>query len=98
MTTHQAHVPDLVRDFDAALPKILAVRVRDIAGGPNRPPLPGAASRDLFARADLLARDLGMGPLTADGGGAHADHEHVEVAEPPRRTALLTALPRELLQ
>lgn len=30
--------------------------------------------------------------LGAVGGGAHADHEHVVVAELPRRTALLTAL------
>ncbi|MDR0345803.1 MAG: M20/M25/M40 family metallo-hydrolase, partial [Nocardiopsaceae bacterium] len=30
--------------------------------------------------------------LGAVGGGAHADHEHVSVADLPRRTALLTAL------
>ncbi|TMR09002.1 M20 family metallopeptidase, partial [Nonomuraea zeae] len=30
--------------------------------------------------------------LGAVGGGAHADHEHVIVAEMPRRTALLRAL------
>ncbi len=34
--------------------------------------------------------------LGAVGGGAHADHEHVIVAELPRRTALLAALVREL--
>ncbi|KOG86017.1 hypothetical protein ADK38_33405, partial [Streptomyces varsoviensis] len=35
--------------------------------------------------------------LGAVGGGAHADHEHVVVAELPRRTALLTALLRDVL-
>ncbi|ADB33933.1 peptidase dimerization domain protein [Kribbella flavida DSM 17836] len=35
--------------------------------------------------------------LGAVGGGAHADHEHVLIAELPRRTALLTALVAELL-
>ncbi|MEV4259308.1 M20/M25/M40 family metallo-hydrolase, partial [Spirillospora sp. NPDC049652] len=34
--------------------------------------------------------------LGAVGGGAHADHEHVVVAELPNRTALLAALIREL--
>ncbi|GAA3150114.1 M20 family metallopeptidase [Streptomyces rectiviolaceus] len=94
----------------------------EVTGGPNRPPMPGGASRELFARAARIADDLGVGPLSAVavggasdgnftagvgtptldglgavGGGAHADHEHVEVAELPRRTALLTALLRELL-
>ncbi len=93
-----------------------------VSGGPNRPPLPGAASRELFARAARLADTLGVGPLAsvavggasdgnftagvgtptldglgAVGGGAHADHEHVVVAELPRRTALLTALLRDIL-
>lgn len=36
--------------------------------------------------------------LGAVGGGAHADDEHVIVAELPRRTALLTALITELLR
>lgn len=36
--------------------------------------------------------------LGAVGGGAHADHEHVIVAELPRRTALLGALIADLLQ
>jgi glutamate carboxypeptidase len=35
--------------------------------------------------------------LGAVGGGAHADHEHVVVAELPRRTALLTALVENVL-
>ncbi|MEV0583587.1 M20 family metallopeptidase [Nonomuraea sp. NPDC050310] len=44
----------------------------------------------------------GLGCPTLDGlggvgGGAHADHEHVIVAELPRRTALLRELVREVL-
>lgn len=35
--------------------------------------------------------------LGAVGGGAHADHEHVSVADLPRRTALLTALVADAL-
>ncbi|WP_084957728.1 M20 family metallopeptidase [Thermoactinospora rubra] len=35
--------------------------------------------------------------LGAVGGGAHADHEHVVVAELPRRTALLRGLVEEVL-
>ncbi|MFD9907193.1 M20 family metallopeptidase [Streptomyces sp. NPDC059063] len=114
----QARVDRAVR---ALRPVLDGARV-EVTGGPNRPPLPGTASRDLFARADRLARALGIGPLTAAavggasdgnytagvgtptldglgavGGGAHADHEHVDVAQLPGRTALLTALLRDLL-
>ncbi|MES9602051.1 M20/M25/M40 family metallo-hydrolase [Actinomadura sp. NPDC000929] len=94
----------------------------EVRGGPNRPPLPAAASRDLFERARRLADGLGIGPLAsvavggasdgnftagvgtptldglgAVGGGAHADDEHLFVAELPKRTRLLTALVAELL-
>ncbi|WP_189134721.1 M20 family metallopeptidase [Wenjunlia tyrosinilytica] len=94
----------------------------EVSGGPNRPPLPATASRDLFERARRLATGLGIGPLTqvavggasdgnltagvgtptldglgAVGGGAHADDEHLLVAELTRRTRLLTALVAELL-
>ncbi|MEU8322413.1 M20 family metallopeptidase [Nonomuraea sp. NPDC048881] len=93
-----------------------------VGGGPNRPPLPASASKDLFERACRLAAALGIGPLTsvavggasdgnftagtgtptldglgAVGGGAHADDEHVLVAELPGRTRLLTALVADLL-
>ncbi|MEK0100448.1 M20/M25/M40 family metallo-hydrolase, partial [Streptomyces sp. A475] len=56
---------------------------------------------DLTAAAVGGASDgnftAGLGVPTLDGlgavgGGAHADDEHVVVAELPRRTALLTAL------
>ncbi|MER6508384.1 M20 family metallopeptidase [Nonomuraea sp. NPDC001636] len=93
-----------------------------VGGGPNRPPLPASASKELFERACRLAGTLGIGPLTsvavggasdgnftagtgtptldglgAVGGGAHADDEHVLVAELPGRTRLLTALVADLL-
>ncbi|GAB3857902.1 M20 family metallopeptidase [Nocardioides maradonensis] len=93
-----------------------------VDGGPNRPPLAGSASADLYARACALADELGIGPLSsvavggasdgnftagigtptldglgAVGGGAHADDEHLLVAELPRRTRLVTALLAELL-
>lgn len=89
----------------------------EVLGGPNRPPLETAMSADLYALANRLAAELGLGTLPsaavgggsdgnftagvgcptldglgAVGGGAHADHEHVLVAEMPRRTALLRAL------
>ncbi|MFG2077739.1 M20 family metallopeptidase [Nonomuraea maritima] len=89
----------------------------EVLGGPNRPPLEAAMSASLYALANRLAAELGLGTLPsaavggasdgnftagvgcptldglgAVGGGAHADHEHVLVAEMPRRTALLRAL------
>lgn len=93
-----------------------------VDGGPNRPPLSGDASAELFAHAAALANRMGIGPLSevavggasdgnftagvgvptldglgAVGGGAHADHEHLVVAELPRRTRLVAALIGELL-
>jgi len=70
-----------------------------VTGGINRPPLEESASAGLFALAQELAGELGLGELTSAsvGGGAHADHEHVVVAELPRRTALLTALVENVL-
>jgi glutamate carboxypeptidase len=114
----QARVDTAIR---ALQPVLDGARI-EVSGGPNRPPMPGAASAQLFAWAERLAGQLGVGPLTsaavggasdgnftagigtptldglgAVGGGAHADHEHVLVAEIPGRTALLTALIAELL-
>ncbi|MFE6666515.1 M20 family metallopeptidase [Streptomyces sp. NPDC057697] len=87
------------------------------SGGPDRPPLPTTASAGLFALAEGLYAELGLGPLRgvavggasdgnltagagtptldglgAVGGGAHADDEHVTVAELPRRAALVASL------
>lgn len=93
-----------------------------VTGGINRPPLEEGSSAALFALAQELAEELGLGELSsasvggasdgnytagmgvptldglgAVGGGAHADHEHVVVAELPRRTALLAALVENVL-
>lgn len=62
--------------------------------GPLRQVAVGGASDGNFT--------AGVGTPTLDGlgavgGGAHADHEHVEVAELPRRTALVAALVHHLL-
>ncbi len=94
----------------------------EVVGGPNRPPLTPGATHALYARAEHLAGDLGLGRVTsvsvggasdgnytagvgtptldglgAVGGGAHADDEHVLVAELSGRTRLLTALIADLL-
>lgn len=114
----QQRVDAAIRGLRPVLP---GARI-EVSGGPNRPPLPAAASAELFARADRSAQRLGLDPLVpaavggasdgnltagvgtptldglgAVGGGAHADDEHVLVAEIPGRTALLTALIAELL-
>ncbi|TDD69198.1 M20/M25/M40 family metallo-hydrolase [Actinomadura rubrisoli] len=53
----------------------------------------GASDGNFTAGAGTPTLD-GLGAV---GGGAHADHEHVLIAELPRRTALLSALVRDLL-
>ncbi|MGW6056723.1 M20 family metallopeptidase [Streptomyces sp. NPDC055189] len=113
----QEWVDTAMRDMKSTLP---GARV-EIRGGPNRPPLEETSSADLFARADVLARELGLGRLSsaavggasdgnftaglgcptldglgAVGGGAHADHEHVIVAEMVPRARLLAALVQEV--
>ncbi|MFJ4770814.1 M20 family metallopeptidase [Streptomyces uncialis] len=51
----------------------LAGAAVEVSGGPNRPPLPATASRDLFERANRLAADLGIGPLTRVAVGGASD-------------------------
>ncbi|MCW2765560.1 MAG: beta-lactamase [Nocardioides sp.] len=119
--TSEAEQQRVDRELRALRP-VLPGAVVEVHGGPNRPPLPTDASEKLFARAEAVADDLGIGPvraasvggasdgnltagvgtatldgLGAVGGGAHAEHEHVRVAELPRRTALLAALLDDLL-
>ncbi|MEV6647364.1 M20 family metallopeptidase [Amycolatopsis sp. NPDC051371] len=53
----------------------------------------GASDGNLTAGLGIPTLD-GLGAV---GGGAHADHEHVVVAELPRRTALLAALTETVL-
>lgn len=45
----------------------------EVTGGPNRPPLPHAASDALYRRARQLAVDLGIGELTAAAVGGASD-------------------------
>ncbi|MEV8637096.1 M20/M25/M40 family metallo-hydrolase [Streptosporangium sp. NPDC051023] len=45
----------------------------EVRGGPNRPPLPATASKDLFGRARRLADDLGVGPLASVAVGGASD-------------------------
>jgi glutamate carboxypeptidase len=51
---------------------VLAGARLEVTGGPNRPPLPASASAALYARATVLARQLGLGELgcAAVGGGS----------------------------
>ncbi len=60
---------------------------------PTRAAVGGASDGNLTAGAGTPTLD-GLGAV---GGGAHADDEHVVVAELPTRTALLTALTSDLL-
>lgn len=105
-----------------SLPSHVQGTALEVRGGPNRPPLEGSASAELFAAAQAVAAHLGMPPLTAAavggasdgnftagigvptldglgavGGGAHADDEHVLVAEIEPRTRLLAGLIGRLL-
>ncbi|HWG02264.1 MAG TPA: M20 family metallopeptidase [Trebonia sp.] len=55
-----------------ALRPVVPDAVLEVSGGPNRPPLPEAASAGLFERARSAAAALGIGPLTGTpvGGGS----------------------------
>lgn len=84
--------------LDTASSAPLFARTAEVAARLGLPPLTavavGGASDGNFT--------AGVGTPTLDGlgavgGGAHADDEHVQVAEIPRRTALLAALVADLL-
>ncbi len=64
----QSRVDAAIRERRARLP---GARV-EVLGGPNRPPLPAAASADLLVRARAVAEALGLRPLAdvAVGGGS----------------------------
>ena len=89
----------------------------EVRGGFNRPPMPPAASVDLFPLARAVATELGLGDidgvavgggsdgnftaaagvatldgLGAVGGGAHADHEWIDVTVMPNRARLIAGL------
>jgi glutamate carboxypeptidase len=76
----------------------LFARAAQVAGRLGLPPLTraavgGASDGNFTAGAGVPTLD-GLGAV---GGGAHADHEHVLVAELPARAALLAALIEDLL-
>jgi glutamate carboxypeptidase len=77
----------------------LFARARDLARGLGLPTLAsaavgGASDGNFTAGAGTPTLD-GLGAV---GGGAHADDEHVLVAELPGRAALLAALLSALLE
>ncbi|MGW4409564.1 M20 family metallopeptidase [Nonomuraea sp. NPDC004702] len=79
--------------LEAAMSASLYALAQDLAGGLDVGPLTaaavgGASDGNFTAGAGCPTLD-GLGAV---GGGAHADHEHVVVAEMPRRAALLRAL------
>ncbi|MFI9590037.1 M20 family metallopeptidase [Nonomuraea sp. NPDC052265] len=79
--------------LEAAMSASLYALAQDLAERLDVGPLPaaavgGASDGNFTAGAGCPTLD-GLGAV---GGGAHADHEHVVVAEMPRRTALLRAL------
>ncbi|RSM97677.1 glutamate carboxypeptidase [Nonomuraea sp. WAC 01424] len=79
--------------LEAAMSASLYALAQDLAGRLDVGPLTcaavgGASDGNFTAGAGCPTLD----GLDGVGGGAHADHEHVVVAEMPRRTALLRAL------
>jgi glutamate carboxypeptidase len=84
--------------LSAASSAALFERARALAAGLGLPSLAraavgGASDGNFTAGAGTPTLD-GLGAV---GGGAHADHEHVLVAELPGRAALLAALVHDLL-
>lgn len=85
--------------LSAASSAALFERARALAAGLGLPSLTqaavgGASDGNFTAGAGTPTLD-GLGAV---GGGAHADHEHVLVAELPGRAALLAALVHDLLR
>ncbi|MFG1707932.1 M20 family metallopeptidase [Nonomuraea sp. M3C6] len=79
--------------LESAMSASLYALAQDVAAGLGMEPLTsasvgGASDGNFTAGVGCPTLD-GLGAV---GGGAHADHEHVLVAEMPRRTALLRAL------
>ena len=72
----QRRVDAEMHDLAATLP---GARL-SVEGGPNRPPLPAAASRELFARAVTAARRIGLGELRGVevGGGSDGNYTAAE--------------------
>ncbi|WP_198961476.1 M20 family metallopeptidase [Pseudonocardia sp. MH-G8] len=87
--------PPLSPDSSAALFSL----AREVAGRLGLPPLEGVtvggASDGNFTAGEGVPTLDGLGAV---GGGAHADDEHVRVAEMPGRTALLAGLLATVLE
>lgn len=62
-----------VDDDIHALTPVLPGAQLTIEGGKNRPPLPSSAATALFERAEQLAAEAGLGPLTAMAVGGASD-------------------------
>ncbi|MFJ5776922.1 M20 family metallopeptidase [Streptomyces sp. NPDC093094] len=75
----QDAVDRLLRSLSPRLPD---ARLR-IGGGPNRPPLDPAASRELFALAQRTAGELGLGPLSRAAVGGASDGNYTAGAGCP---------------
>jgi glutamate carboxypeptidase len=87
--------PPLPPSASEALYKRAAAVARDIGlPVPGRAAVGGASDGNLTAGVGTPTLD-GLGAV---GGGAHADSEHVVVAEIPHRAALVAALTRALLE
>ncbi|HTZ24132.1 MAG TPA: M20/M25/M40 family metallo-hydrolase [Streptosporangiaceae bacterium] len=87
------------RPMEPAASAGLFAAAQRLAGQLGLKPLRGAA----VGGASDGNRTAGVGTPTLDGlgavgGGPHADHEHVDTAVMPQRTALLAALVAELLR
>jgi glutamate carboxypeptidase len=68
-----------------------------VEGGFERPPLERTAGvARLYSQAREVAQALGRDGLGPDGGGAHALHEHVLLADLPWRAAFLAGLLRRI--
>ncbi|WIY00547.1 M20 family metallopeptidase [Amycolatopsis mongoliensis] len=80
--------------LDVAASKDLFALARKFAAGPLTEAAVGGASDGNFTAGLGIPTLDGLGAV---GGGAHADDEHVVVAELPRRTALLAALTETVL-
>ncbi|MEV4145911.1 M20 family metallopeptidase [Amycolatopsis sp. NPDC049691] len=80
--------------LDAPASKDLFALANELAGGTLVEAAVGGASDGNFTAGLGIPTLDGLGAV---GGGAHADDEHVVVAELPRRTALLAALAETVL-
>ncbi|GAA3566635.1 M20 family metallopeptidase [Amycolatopsis ultiminotia] len=86
--------PPLEAAASAGLFELAGRLAADLGLGPLAEASVGGASDGNFTAGLGIPTLDGLGAV---GGGAHADHEHVLVAELPHRTALLTALTETVL-